>query len=390
MYTTLESVMKLEYPAFEVLFAVQDEKDEALPVVRMVMEKYPSVPARIIINPKNVGVNPKINNLMAPFAEAKYDLLWVLDVTIAVTPGTLGRAVDAFLDTPRLDIESSPLMGDEMRHPPARGDVGLVHQVPFAVIYQKSWGSLIEQAYLNSTHAKMYLAIVSLFYSDPRGRAHDAKNATKVDSCVVGKSNLYSRSNITSLATPSPTLRRLPSPPAGLEGFGPFLAEDNMIALGLWHQQGLQHAMTSDTASTSPTPPLSRDSEVSEADSEGSPKPFSTGPRILSLKQPAPSAYAGITQGVPAHLLADILGLLRTREKARKEAARAYHAAYVAAVRAGLAIGNHPTPEQGDAPLRSTRHSECAAEGDLYWECPGGEIKGCDRRESEGWGNAMI
>lgn len=41
--------MKLDYPKYEVLFALQDEIDEALPVVRMVREKYPEVPSRIVI-----------------------------------------------------------------------------------------------------------------------------------------------------------------------------------------------------------------------------------------------------------------------------------------------------------------------------------------------------
>ncbi len=49
LYKTLESAMKLEYPKYEVLFALQDEKDEALPVVKMVLEKYPNVPAKVII-----------------------------------------------------------------------------------------------------------------------------------------------------------------------------------------------------------------------------------------------------------------------------------------------------------------------------------------------------
>ena len=49
LYNTLESAMQLEYPKFEVLFALQDEKDEALPVVRMILEKYPNVPAKVII-----------------------------------------------------------------------------------------------------------------------------------------------------------------------------------------------------------------------------------------------------------------------------------------------------------------------------------------------------
>jgi ceramide glucosyltransferase len=64
----------------------------------------------------------------------------------------------------------------------------------------------------------------------------------------MGKSNMYSRDNIATLTSPSPTLQRAPDPPKGLAGFGPFMAEDNMIALSLWHELGLKHAMTSDVA----------------------------------------------------------------------------------------------------------------------------------------------
>ena len=105
---------------------------------------------------------------MAPFDQAQYDLLWIIDSTISISPGALGRSVDAFLGTSVSgssfdnDLESTPLLSDEMRKPPAAGDVGLVHHVPYAVVYQRTWGSLIEQAFLNTTHAKMYLAIVRL------------------------------------------------------------------------------------------------------------------------------------------------------------------------------------------------------------------------------------
>lgn len=64
----------------------------------------------------------------------------------------------------------------------------------------------------------------------------------------MGKSNLYSKSNIDSLTTPSPSLRKLPDPPTGLAAFSPFMAEDNMIGLSLWHELRLKHAMTGDVA----------------------------------------------------------------------------------------------------------------------------------------------
>lgn len=41
--------MKLSYPKYEVIFALQNDHDEAIPVVKMIMERYPEVSARIII-----------------------------------------------------------------------------------------------------------------------------------------------------------------------------------------------------------------------------------------------------------------------------------------------------------------------------------------------------
>ena len=76
----------------------------------------------------------------------------------------------------------------------------------------------------------------------------EMQNSVALDSCVIGKSNLYSRTNIASLTTPSPSLRKTPNPPSGLAGFSPFLAEDNMIALSLWHELCLKHAMSGDVA----------------------------------------------------------------------------------------------------------------------------------------------
>lgn len=47
--------MKLSYPNYEVIFALQDENDEALPVVRMIMEKYPDIKSTVII-----GMSPSL------------------------------------------------------------------------------------------------------------------------------------------------------------------------------------------------------------------------------------------------------------------------------------------------------------------------------------------
>lgn len=69
------------------------------------------------------------------------------------------------------------------------------------------------------------------------------QNATGLESCVVGKSNMYRKSTIAALSGPSGA-----DEPKGLRAFSPYLPEDNLIAHGIMHQLKLSHAMTPDLA----------------------------------------------------------------------------------------------------------------------------------------------
>jgi len=165
-----------------------------------------------------VGVNPKVNNLVRPFRQAAHDILWVLDSGVLVDEGTLARSV-GFLNT-------------------TTSSIGLVHHVPFALFDKAKIGSQLEGAFLNTNHAKMYIAI----------------NTVGVESCVVGKSNLYRRSDIEKLnASFIPVRSQVlkqhdPTAVYGLTAFGRFLAEDNSIASAIWHELGLRHDLSCDVA----------------------------------------------------------------------------------------------------------------------------------------------
>ena len=168
-----------------------------------------------------VGVNPKVNNLIRSYREAAHDILWVLDSNVTVAPGTLARAVDILNRPP----------------PPTPGPrrIALVHHVPFAFAHQLTLGSRIEEAFLNTNHAKMYIAI----------------NTVAVDSCVMGKSNLYRRSDLERVdgsLKPRTHAGDEPPPERGLAAFGRFLAEDNMIAGALWHELDVRHDLSCDIA----------------------------------------------------------------------------------------------------------------------------------------------
>ena len=49
LYENLESTFLQEYPNYEIFLAVESEHDQALPVVRELMAKYPNVDARVVI-----------------------------------------------------------------------------------------------------------------------------------------------------------------------------------------------------------------------------------------------------------------------------------------------------------------------------------------------------
>ncbi|KAJ3218784.1 hypothetical protein HDU67_004032 [Dinochytrium kinnereticum] len=188
----LASTFRIDYPKFELIFSVASEKDPAIDVVRQLKEEYPDVDATMIIGDVNVGVNPKINNLIRSYAASKYEIIWILDSNCTVHKDSLGRSVDQLMQ-PR---------------------VGLVHHIPIGV-RSEGVGSLIEGTFLNTSHAKMYITINKLGFSP----------------CIVGKSNLFWKESL--------------KPVDGLTKFGRFMSEDNILGNTIWNQR-LLHSMTED------------------------------------------------------------------------------------------------------------------------------------------------
>ena len=239
LYENLESTFHQEYPNYEIIFSVADKRDQALPVVEALISRYPDIKATVIIGRSTlhaeimsflsyflgeevVGVNPKVNNLIRSFRTAAHDILWVLDSGVMVDPGTLARSVD-ILTT----------LSSSSRAPRS---IALVHHVPLALINEPQVGSRLEAAFLNTNHAKMYIAI----------------NTVSIESCVVGKSNLYRRSDIDRLNASLVPIHfqttSLEPREHGLRAFGKYLAEDNTIASAIWHELGLRHDLSCDVA----------------------------------------------------------------------------------------------------------------------------------------------
>ena len=91
----LESFFHIDYPCFEILFNVADEADPAVPIIRELLRRYPSLDQRyrLIIGDVPLGLNPKVNNLAWPLALARYDLTLISDAGMRVPRDYLHQMV---------------------------------------------------------------------------------------------------------------------------------------------------------------------------------------------------------------------------------------------------------------------------------------------------------
>lgn len=105
----LETFFQLDYPKYELIFSIADPNDPAHRIISRLIERYPLVPARLIIGDIKVGANPKINNMVRGYQEAQYDWLLISDSNIRVKPNYLKRLV-AQLD-PGVGIITSLVAG---------------------------------------------------------------------------------------------------------------------------------------------------------------------------------------------------------------------------------------------------------------------------------------
>ncbi len=105
----LKTFFQLDYPNYEVIFSVADEADPVISVIQRLIADHPQVPARLIMGDLHIGPNPKVNNLVYGYREAKYDWLVISDSNVRVSADYLKRLV-AHLD-PGVGIMTSVVAG---------------------------------------------------------------------------------------------------------------------------------------------------------------------------------------------------------------------------------------------------------------------------------------
>ena len=97
-YKNFESFCRQEYPDYEILFAVSDEGDPAVPVIRRIIAEFPEREIRLLVGAEHLGANRKVNNLARLAREAQNEVLVLTDGDVRVGPRYLREVVGPLAD----------------------------------------------------------------------------------------------------------------------------------------------------------------------------------------------------------------------------------------------------------------------------------------------------
>ena len=97
-YENFASFCRLDYPEYEVVFAVVEPDDPVIPIIQKLQREFPKCAIRLVAGIERAGTSPKMSNLCRLVKEAKYDLLVISDSDVRVEPDYLLDVAAPFAD----------------------------------------------------------------------------------------------------------------------------------------------------------------------------------------------------------------------------------------------------------------------------------------------------
>jgi ceramide glucosyltransferase len=159
-YENFASFCCQDYPDYEILFAVNEETDAALPLIRRLMAEFPGRRIRVFIGAEQLGANKKVNKLVRLAREAQHEILVLTDGDVRVGPQYLREVAAPFADSSTGAVTSfyrglvQPNLGSELEAIGASSDFfagvllaewmeGMTFALGASIVPTKTWLSRI-------------------------------------------------------------------------------------------------------------------------------------------------------------------------------------------------------------------------------------------------------
>lgn len=142
----LRSSFHLTHPDHEVIFCAASEGDAAVATVRELIAGYPHVRARLLIGDDRISANPKLNNMLKGWREARNDWIVFADSNLILPPDYLEQVLAAW-----------------------RADTGAVCAPPIGSRPDGFWAD-VECAFLNTYQARWQYAADSFGFGFAQGK----------------------------------------------------------------------------------------------------------------------------------------------------------------------------------------------------------------------------
>ena len=97
-YENFVSFCQQDYLEYEILFAVNDDRDPAVPLIQRIVEEFPERRIRLLVGAEHLGANRKVNKLARLVREARHDVLVLADGDVRVVPRYLREVVAPLAD----------------------------------------------------------------------------------------------------------------------------------------------------------------------------------------------------------------------------------------------------------------------------------------------------
>ncbi len=93
----LRSFCDQDFTTYQIIFAVRDPKDLAIPIIEKVIGEFPDKDLSLVVNERVLGGNLKVSNLVNMFETARHDIIVIADSDVRVRRDYLRAIATPFL-----------------------------------------------------------------------------------------------------------------------------------------------------------------------------------------------------------------------------------------------------------------------------------------------------